>query len=373
MRIAVVHSFYRSATPSGENRIVVEQVKALADRGHDVLLVRRDSDTIKGPWKVLRTASALVRSAGVDPSEEILDFRPDVVHVHNLFPSFGQKWITDLGVRVVATLHNYRPLCASGTLQRNGTDCTLCPDGQWWSSVRYACYRNSRIATLPMLPYLRRGLAGSPLFSSARRLIVLSERSRSIYLRYGAPEQRTIVVPNGMPEIPRPAATTREGWAYIGRLSPEKGVVELVGEWPEGVPLSIAGDGPTSDLVRKAIEGRPEIQMRGTLDPDAVNRLLSDVVGVVIPSRWAEGLPLVLGEALRLGTPVLARADNSAADFVHSHGGGAVYATPEELVQEVTAWPGIDTVPSPRDVFRQQWSLDTWVSRLESVYDEVAP
>ena len=295
-----------------------------------------------------------------------------MVHVHNLFPAFGQQWTEDCGVPLVATLHNYRPLCANATLHRDGKGCTLCPDGQWWSSVRYGCYRNSRMATLPLVTNLRRGLERNPLFQHAQRLIVLSDRSKEIFEHYGVPTQRTVVIPNGLPDIPAPDRVPREGWTYAGRVSSEKGVLELVEEWPDGVPLSIAGDGPTSDLVRIAIRERPQIRMLGTLDSHALNRLMSGAVGVVIPSRWAEGLPLILGESLRVGTPVLARAGSSAADFVQRHGGGAVYSTGAELAEEVASWPGAEADASPRQVFQEHWSLNAWISRLESVYREVA-
>ena len=46
MRIAVVHSFYRSDSPSGENQVVAQQVELLREAGHDVLLVARSSDEL---------------------------------------------------------------------------------------------------------------------------------------------------------------------------------------------------------------------------------------------------------------------------------------------------------------------------------------
>ena len=48
MRIVVAHSRYRSAAPSGENRVVDQEAAALAGLGHEVELFERRSDDIDG-------------------------------------------------------------------------------------------------------------------------------------------------------------------------------------------------------------------------------------------------------------------------------------------------------------------------------------
>ena len=47
MRIAVVHSYYSSREPSGENVVVDLQVEALRRAGHDVTLVARRTDDLR--------------------------------------------------------------------------------------------------------------------------------------------------------------------------------------------------------------------------------------------------------------------------------------------------------------------------------------
>ena len=47
MKISVVHSYYSSATPSGENFMVDSQVAALTEAGHDVQLIALRTDDLQ--------------------------------------------------------------------------------------------------------------------------------------------------------------------------------------------------------------------------------------------------------------------------------------------------------------------------------------
>src|SRR6476469_1276851 len=86
LRIAVVHSFYRSDSPSGENALVEAQVAALRRRGHEVRLFAASSDDVAdSPLGSMRQALTVSTGAGPDPVAEIADWRPDVVQLHNTF------------------------------------------------------------------------------------------------------------------------------------------------------------------------------------------------------------------------------------------------------------------------------------------------
>src|SRR5207248_9522615 len=141
-RIALVHSYYSSRQPSGENVVVDAQAAALAEAGHEVRVVaRRTDEEERRALHSVRAAWTVATGVGADPTDELRDFRPDVVPVHNLFPNFGTSWLGRWDGPVVATLHNFRPMCAAGTLYRNGEVCTACPDGEPMAAAKHACYR----------------------------------------------------------------------------------------------------------------------------------------------------------------------------------------------------------------------------------------
>lgn len=109
-------------------------------------------------------------------------------------------------------------------------------------------------------------------------------------------------------------AVSKTHLAAVGRLSPQKGHLVLLGALAaiarEGVPfkMTIAGDGPLrSQLERKICELGLEnqVELAGWLSNADVQALIHDARALVLPS-FAEGLPVVLMEALALGKPVVA-------------------------------------------------------------------
>src|SRR5690606_21612300 len=151
VKVAIVHSFYRSGQPSGENLAVTAQIEALSQAEVEVALVGRWSDReVRHPWDPVRVAMITATGRGGDPTAELRRLRPDLVHVHNLFPSMGTRWLGQWQGPIVATVHNYRPLCANGLLLRDGHFCTDCVSHGTLNAVRHGCYRDSRMATIPL-------------------------------------------------------------------------------------------------------------------------------------------------------------------------------------------------------------------------------
>ena len=116
-RVLLLHNRYR--LEGGEERSVALQLRALAGAGvAHRLLERRSGETGR-----MRAATALLR--GGDAEQEVAaavhEFAADVVHAHNMQPTFGPRGLAaarEAGARVVLHLHNARLFCAIGVAAR---------------------------------------------------------------------------------------------------------------------------------------------------------------------------------------------------------------------------------------------------------------
>jgi glycosyltransferase involved in cell wall biosynthesis len=328
MRVLIIHNRYRSAQPSGENAVVEEETALLRDAGAAVEVLSVESDDIAGwplakrltlPGRVVwsRAGAGTVRRA-------IAGFGPDVVHFHNTFPLLSPAALRaahGVGVRVVQTLHNFRPLCPAATFLRDGRVCEDCLGKVPVPAVVHACYRSSRAATLPIAVKDTLHSAIGTWTSSVDTYITPSEFARSRYVKAGWPPERIVVKYNTAPDPGPPAPTYDGGFLCLSRLYPEKGVDVLLEAWgrafPEGgARLRIVGSGELDADLRRRAGSLNGVEFTGQLPREEGLRILAEARGLVVPSRWYEVFPRIVAEAYALGIPVVASRLGSLAEIV---------------------------------------------------------
>ncbi len=326
--VLVVHNRYRSAQPSGEDRVVDQETALLAEAGHRVIRFERRSDDIAGMPLVDKVAVPLRvpwnRAARVELAALLAAERPDVVHVHNTFPLISPAILdacAEAGVPVVATLHNYGQVCPPGTFFRDGRPCTDCAGRVPLPAVRHGCYRGSRLATVPLA--VSTAVNRRRWWTLVARMFCLSGAQRDVLVGAGVPAARLVVKPNIVVDPQRPRTGPGEHVLYVGRLTEEKGVRVLMTAWDRvrtrgrvSVPLVIAGTGPLADDVVRWAGGRTDVRCLGLQTRDECAELMSRAAVVVTPSAWMETFGLVVVEAMAAGVPVVAAAHGALGELV---------------------------------------------------------
>ncbi|MGW2261764.1 glycosyltransferase [Streptomyces sp. NPDC001780] len=329
MHVLVAHNRYSSAQPSGENRVVDQEVGLLRAAGHRVEVFERRSDDIaarslwgKAAVPLLVPWNPAVRT---ELTARLRAERPDVVHVHNVFPLLSPAVLAacaDAGVPVVATLHNYTQVCPPGTLHRDGRSCTECVgSAASLPAVRHGCYRNSRLATVPLAVGLT--VNRRRWWSGVERFFCISAAQRDILVRSGMPADRLVVKHNFVPEPGTRRAGAGEHLLFLGRLAEAKGVRLLMAAWDEiaadggvGVPLVLAGAGPLEGEVTAWAAGRDDVRYVGLYDPAQCRRAVARSVAVVAPSMARETFGLVVAEAMAAGVPAVAAGHGAFVELV---------------------------------------------------------
>ncbi|MFF5549207.1 glycosyltransferase [Streptomyces olivaceoviridis] len=388
MHVVVVHNRYSSAQPSGENRVVDEEVELLRSAGHRVEVFERRSDDIAGrslpgkaavpllvPWNpaVRRELTARLRAE-----------RPDVVHVHNVFPLLSPAVLAacaDAGVPVVATLHNYTQICPPGTLQRDGRLCTECVGpAAPLPAVRHGCYRGSRLATVPLAVSL--AVNRRRWWSGVERFFCISEAQRDVLLRAGMPAGLLTVKHNFVPDPGACRVGDGEQLLFLGRLAEAKGVRLLMAAWDDiaadggvGVPLVLAGAGPLEREVTAWAAGRDDVRYAGLLDPAQVRRAVARSVAVVAPSLAMETFGLVVAEAMAAGVPAVAAGHGAFVELVEDGVTGLLHRPGEsaslaECIRRIAARPepGREMGEAARRRYEKGFSPAVGLQRLEEEY-----
>ena len=373
MRIAVVHSFYSSAQPSGENKVVVDQVSALREAGHEVLLLGRHTDDEEASALYPARAAAWVATGhGPDPTSRLMAFRPDVVHIHNLFPNIGRAWLARWPGPVVASVHNYRSVCSNGLLFRDGAICLECPQRGGGHAMVHGCYRGSRLATAPLA--VSRRSEQRAVLERADAVVTTSIASDEVLTDLVKVPLRTVVIPNSGPDagVPPLPASERRGWLAMGRLSPEKGFLELLADWPDAYDLTLIGDGAQEGEIRR-LAIASNITVRPSVHRDELRSLLPRFTGLVFPSRWLEVAPQVVVEAMRVGLPVVAYEANGVATEAHRSGAGRSYRNGESLNDALSRVEADCDAFSSRafSYYVANWRPEVWLTSMTALYERL--
>jgi glycosyltransferase involved in cell wall biosynthesis len=335
MRILQVHNFYQRA--GGEDRVVAAEHALLASNGHEVLQYTVHNKAVndmaafplglKTVWN--QQTYRNVRSL-------IADERVELVHVHNTMPLISPAVYYAAAAKrtpIVQTLHNYRLLCPAATFYRQGEVCETCLGKTIkYPAIQHRCYRHS----LPASGALSAMLAAHHLSGTYQKkihtYIVLTEFARAKFCAGGLPAERLTVKPNFLADDPG-TGTGQGGYAlYAGRLDEEKGLATLLAAWstaPQAIPLKIAGDGPLRGFVSERAAALPNVEYLGYCDHAEVIRLLQDAAFLVFPSRWYEGMPIIVLESMACGTPVVAFGLGSLNHLIIDNVNGIKLAFPD--------------------------------------------
>ena len=378
MRILQIHTRYRQA--GGEDRVVDTERRLLTAAGHEVIQhIEHNPDRVGA--SAARLAASPWNAAAANRVRRVAErVRPDVAHVHNTWFALSPaapRALRSLGIPVVMTLHNYRLICAAATLYRDGAPCEQCVASHPWHAVRHACYRGSRLASTPAAATIHTQQLRGTWHRDVDLFLALTEFGRSRFLKAGLPAGRVTVKSNSVPDPgSRHAAPSRSNEVlYVGRLTEEKGVIDLLRAWtaaPSGLRLTIVGEGPLGQRLRASAHER--VTFAGALPPEALTARMLGARALVFPSRWYEGQPLVALEAAAAGLPVLhgdlgamAQLFSPAAEALSYTTGHARYLA--EALHRLADDSFVDSYGElTRRRFEQYYTHARAVSRLEEIY-----
>lgn len=230
-------------------------------------------------------------------------------------------------------------------------------------------------ATVPLAISTNKSFPRQFVTRRVQHVLFLSDHQYQTYKTLTGFKGPSTVVPNFMPDLhaTENSGVTPAGWCYIGRISEEKGVFDLVQSWPQGVRLGLYGNGPGVDRLRSMLTR--DMVFHGAVPNHRVHDVLQRHEGLVFPSKVSEISPLTYIEALRAGRPAVAFGANAAARDILSSSCqiGEVFESWDDLPKALMALEGnLQARRHARARYEEKFSEGAWLSAIEAVYESVS-
>jgi len=218
MKILIVHNAYGKT--SGEEVVIDNLAVLLATRGLEVLRFSRSSAAIEETrlGKIPAFFSGIHNHFSRRAFGRFLrTTRPDVVHIHNLYPLISPSILpecTAQSVPVVMTVHNFRLACPNGLLMSHGEVCHRCLGGrEYWCLLR-----NCEQDIFKSTGYALRTAAARVLrryYDHVDHFLCLSAFQKDLLVKEGLPADRATVLPNPVSFVAQDSGQKQETFAQV--------------------------------------------------------------------------------------------------------------------------------------------------------------
>lgn len=315
--VLIVHNYYKF--PGGEDTVVQNEIRLLEKHGYRVYFYSRRNNEIDG-FSFIRKALLPVTmffnlKTFFDVKRIINKKNIEIVHVHNTLNLISPSvyYAALLCKRpIVQTLHNFRFICPSAILYRNGKVCEECISSGFKKALIHGCYRNSKIQTLILVACLKLHFILGVYdklnyiclteFNKNKLLSSKYMKGKRIFLKSNFVVDSAIMIP---------AEKRKEQFVFVGRLEAIKGIQFLLNAWRSlndiHEKLIIIGDGPLKEWCNEFIKSNSikNIELLGFQRHDKALNIIAESKALVFTSECYEGLPVSIIESYSVGTPVI--------------------------------------------------------------------
>lgn len=395
MRILMVHNYYK--TRGGEDIVFENEVKMLREKGHKVEVYTKnnlDIDEMNIISKSTIPFSTIWSREAFNAIKKIIkDFKPDIAHFHNTFPLISPSAYyacREEGIPVVQTLHNYRLICPSANLFRDGSICEMCVNGGLINSVKYKCYRGSTVQSATVAYMLKYHNNKNTWKNFIDKYIVLSEFSKKKFAEYEIlPLEKIEIKPNFLEYDPLTSnddiKINRVYGLFVGRLDKVKGIKTLLQaceRLESNEYLYIIGDGDLKEWLKSEIieNDLQNVIFLGRKNFNETLNYIKNANFLVMPSIWYEPFGRTIIEAFACGIPVIGSDIGAVGEIVEDNKTGLLFKAQDykelsTLMKKLFSNPELSNKlgMNARKKYLEKYTIEINYRELISIYNQVLP
>lgn len=366
MKILMVNKYF--FVKGGSERYLFDLKELLEQNGHEIIpFAMKDENNHHTPYndyfvdhvdydtsfglKKIKEAGRLIYSFHARKQIEALieATKPDVAHLHMIDHQISPSILHSLRkyrIPVLQTVHQYKLVCPNYRfyIEHENKVCEKCLGGKFYQPILTRCHKNS--------------LAASTLIAAEACFHKLVKTYKNNIALFHTPSafMKQMLVKGGIAENKVehhflvtwldqfPFSPVYEDYfVYLGRLSPEKGVLTLLKAMTrvKRSRLILIGDGPQRAELEQFAKANQidNVEFVGYKNKPEVKELMSHASFSVIPSEWYENSPLVIYEAFSMGKPVIGATIGGITEFIQPNKDG-LHFTPgsdTQLAERINA------------------------------------
>jgi glycosyltransferase involved in cell wall biosynthesis len=264
-------------------------------------------------------------------SKMIDAFRPDIVHIHNIYTHLSPsilKACARHNVPVVMSTHDYALVSANYSLWDSRRDESMDLHRLGLFATARTRYIKGSYAATFVLELINRWHKMTGAYDRyIDRYHVISHFLVNVLTRAGYDPEKMVMYHSFTQPIKKMRTSDKGYVTFIGRLERYKGVhtlIEAMRGFPD-VELRIAGTGSYEKELRALAKGQDNVTFLGFVSGKALEDLRTGSRVMVAPSIWHEVLGLVAIEAMSQGVPVIVSDHGGLQEMVEVGITGSVF------------------------------------------------
>jgi glycosyltransferase involved in cell wall biosynthesis len=385
LKVLFIHNKYQQA--GGEDVAVEEEMKLLQQKGHTTDVIYFDNTAIQSTYSKIKAGFGAVynQQSFKILENKISDNKPDLIHIHNLFFTASPSVLyaaAKKNIPVVATIHNYRLVCANALLMRNNAPCELCVTKTLpLAGIIHRCYRSSVVESALVTAVTGFHKLSGTWRKKIDQYIALTPfaKEKLLHSSLQLPDHKITVKPNFVTDYGEGETNRENFFLFVGRLSTEKGVDVLLQCFSKllAFKLIIAGEGPNEKKLKEDYKSYTNIQFVGKKNKTEVIHLMKQCKALIFPSIWYEGQPYTILEAFATGTPVIASKLGAMESMITNNFNGLHFepGNSNDLCKAITAFnensSKVKFYANARQTYINNYHPDIHYTSIMKIYTDV--